>query len=198
MSNFIETYFHTVTDALSSLEPGIVQALTEEIFKVWERRGTIYIMGNGGSAATASHFACDLSKLTISKNLQRVKAMALTDNMSILTAWANDTHYEHVFMEQLVPFLEPDDLVLVISASGNSPNVIQALKYAKSVGAKTASLSGFQGGEVSLITDYPVVTWSDSMQVIEDSHSLLCHGIALEICQMMTRVQLEAITTIGG
>lgn len=194
MNYFIESYFHDVADSLKTIDAGLVSELTEEIMNVWLREGTIYIMGNGGSAATASHFACDLSKLTISSGRRRMKAVSLCDNVPILTAWANDTHYEQVFVEQLVPFLEQKDLVIAISASGNSKNVMKALQYTGTVGAKTASMCGFQGGEASRITDYPIITYSDSMQVIEDSHSLLCHGISLDVCQLLKNAQRERLT----
>lgn len=192
MGYFIEGYFRSVSDSLHTVNPEIVHGLTEEMVRVWKRGGAIYVMGNGGSAATASHMVCDLVKLTISEGRRRIKAVALTDNMPVLTAWANDTCYDRVFAEQLVPFLEKKDLVLAISGSGNSPNVVQAIHYAQSVGAKTASLSGFNGGRVSQMTDYPVVTYSDSMQVVEDSHSLLCHGMALDLCRLLDSEEREA------
>ncbi|QJC53264.1 SIS domain-containing protein [Paenibacillus albicereus] len=197
MSYFIESYFHAVSSSLDSVNAERVHRLAGAIVGVWKQRGTIYIMGNGGSASTASHFACDLSKLTIAGGRPRVKAVSLTDNAAILTAWANDSHYEDIFIHQLIPFLEPRDMVIAISASGNSGNVVKALGYAAEAGAATASLSGFQGGAVSRMTDYPIITFSDSMQVIEDSHSLLCHGMALEVCQLMERVEEDRRLAVG-
>ncbi|MFC4102455.1 D-sedoheptulose-7-phosphate isomerase [Paenibacillus xanthanilyticus] len=198
MKYFIEGYFDSVSNSLGSVNAENVHRLANEIVRVWQRRGAIYIMGNGGSASTASHFACDLSKLTISGGRQRVKAVSLTDNAAIMTAWANDSHYEDIFIHQLIPFLETRDLVIAISASGNSGNVVKALDYAAQAGAATASLSGFQGGAVSRMTDYPIVTFSDNMQVIEDSHSLLCHGLALEVCHLMERMETDYRMAVGN
>ncbi|MFF2480086.1 SIS domain-containing protein [Paenibacillus sp. NPDC058071] len=197
MRHFIDSYFQSVVSSIQTIESKTVSRLSEEIYRVWEQEGTIYIMGNGGSASTASHFACDLSKLTVSGFRKRLKVMALTDNMPIITAWANDTHYENIFVEQLIPFLGSKDLVIAISASGNSKNIVKALDYANSLGAKTAALSGFKGGQAGRISYYPLITFSDNMQVIEDSHSLLCHGIALEVCSLLDQFQPQAAMERG-
>ncbi|OBZ14192.1 hypothetical protein A8L34_09535 [Bacillus sp. FJAT-27264] len=193
MSHYIETYFRTFVSSFTSIDSKTVSELSKEIFRTWRQDGTIYIMGNGGSASTSSHFACDLSKLTVSGQRKRLKVMALTDNVPVITAWANDTHFENIFVEQLIPFLEKKDLVIVISASGNSKNIVKALNYANSLGAKTAVFSGFEGGRAGQIADYPLITLSDNMQVIEDSHSLLCHGIALEVCLLLDKHQPQII-----
>ena len=107
----------------------------------------IFIMGNGGSAATASHFALDLAKNTIMPGAPRLKAISLTDHVPLITAWSNDTAYEHVFAEQLTNMIEPGDVVIGISTSGNSPNVINALQLAKELRASTIGLLGAEGRE---------------------------------------------------
>src|SRR6266702_277213 len=108
----------------------------------------IFIMGNGGSAATASHFALDLAKNTIMPGAPRLKAISLTDHVPLITAWSNDTAYEHIFSEQLTNMIEPGDVAIGISASGNSPNVINAVKLAQQSRAATIGLLGATGGKL--------------------------------------------------
>src|ERR1700694_48881 len=117
----------------------------------------IFVMGNGGSAATASHFALDLAKNTIMPGAPRVKAISLTDHVPLITAWSNDTHYEHIFAEQLANLIEPGDVVIGISASGNSPNVINAVKLAQRSRATTIGLLGATGGKLKSIVDVAVL-----------------------------------------
>src|SRR2546421_5028105 len=122
-----------------------ILALLEETYRQGRR---IFIMGNGGSAATASHFALDLAKNTIMPGAPRVKAISLTDHVPLITAWSNDTAYEYIFAEQLANMIEPGDLVIGISASGNSLNLINALRLAKGMRGYTVGLLGAKGGKV--------------------------------------------------
>src|SRR5205085_10776751 len=122
-----------------------VLRLLEEAYRNGRR---IFIMGNGGSAATSSHFALDLAKNTIVPGAPRLKAISLTDHVPLITAWSNDTAYEYVFAEQLTNMIEPGDVAIGISTSGNSPNVINALCLAKRLGAATIGLLGAEGGKV--------------------------------------------------
>lgn len=177
----MKQYFDTLHEALDTVDVEAIQQLTHQLVTAWRSQKTVFIFGNGGSAATASHFVCDLSKLTIIEGEPRFKAMALTDNMPLVTAWANDTDYSNVFKEQLATFVTEGDVVLGISASGNSINVLNAIKYAKEIGAITAAVSGFQGGKVKELVDISIVTYSNNMQLIEDSHSVLCHAISLQV-----------------
>ncbi|HZA01798.1 MAG TPA: SIS domain-containing protein, partial [Hyphomicrobiaceae bacterium] len=133
--------------------------------------------GNGGSASTATHFACDLSKATIVQGRARLRVTSLTDNVALLTAWANDTSYENVFAEQLANLLNPGDVVVAISASGNSPNVIAAIKTAAACGATTVGIVGFSGGSLKEAVDAVVHVPSDSYGVVEDCHLVLEHAI---------------------
>src|SRR5260370_14887216 len=118
------------------------------IEETYRQGGRIFIMGNGGSAATASHFALDLAKNTIMPGAPRVKAISLTDHVPLITAWSNDTAYEHIFAEQLANMIEPGDLVIGISASGISLNVINAMNVAKKSRAVTIGLLGAKGGQI--------------------------------------------------
>src|SRR2546430_11018597 len=131
-----------------------VLQLLEEVYHSDHR---IFTMGNGGSAATASHFALDLAKNTIMPGAPRLKAISLTDHVPLITAWSNDTAYEHIFAEQLANMIEPGDVVVGISASGNSPNVINAMKLAKACKASTVGVLGATGGKLKSIVDAAVL-----------------------------------------
>ena len=139
----------------------------------------IFIIGNGGSAATASHMMNDLCKGTVGHKgdapWKRFKVIALTDNVSLMTAWANDTDYNHVFSEPLKNFAQPGDLLLAISASGNSPNIIVAVEVAKQLGLKVIGWAGFTGGKLAQLADVAVVVPSPDYGPVEDVHMIFDH-----------------------
>jgi D-sedoheptulose 7-phosphate isomerase len=135
------------------------------------------VFGNGGSAALASHCACDLGKGTTTNGNRRFRVLALTDNIPLMTAWANDASYDDIFAEQLTPFIDKGDIALAISGSGNSPNVLKALLVARQAGAFTIGLTGFQGGKMKRLCDLCIIVPSDNMQVIEDLHVSVNHSI---------------------
>jgi D-sedoheptulose 7-phosphate isomerase len=133
----------------------------------------------------ASHLACDLAKGTSAGERRRLRAVALTDNTPVMTAWANDLRYDSIFAEQLRTFVEKGDLVLAISASGNSDNVVQALEVARQAGAVPMALTGFDGGRVKPLCDLCLVVPSDNMQHVEDMHLSSAHAIFTAIrCRM--------------
>ncbi len=158
----------------------------------------MFIMGNGGSAATASHFALDLAKNTIKPGAPRLKAISLTDHVPLITAWSNDTAYEHVFAEQLANMIEPGDVAIGISTSGNSPNVINALRLAKQVGADTVGLLGAEGGKIKDIVDAYVLVPGQNIEQEEDAHMILAHVITRhmrEVAHMYVQSELDAVLT---
>lgn len=173
----IETYLSQVSAALDKLPLEAVTHTIEVIDQARMRGTRVYTFGNGGSAATASHFASDLSKGTICQGKPRIRAHALVDNMPIFSAWANDTNYDKVFGEQLENLVEPGDIVIGISGSGNSANILRGLEVAKRKGAFTVGLTGFKGGKLKDIVDVSIIVPSNSMEQIEDVHLLLCHLI---------------------
>lgn len=136
---------------------------------------TVFVVGNGGSAATASHFAGDLAKGTITPGRPRFRVMALTDSIPLMTAWSNDLGYEDIFAEQLRSVIRRGDVLVAISGSGNSENVLRAVDLTSQVGGITIGLSGFAGGKLSALVDVPVVVPCDCMEQIEDVHMTLCH-----------------------
>ena len=176
-SEAINQYLTEVSDTLARLP---VEAIVQVVDVLDEARGKgskILIFGNGGSAATASHFAADLAKGAICPGKPRLKAFALTDNVPLLSAWANDSAYENIFAEQLENFIEAEDIAIAISGSGNSVNVLNGVKKAKAKGATTIGLVGFGGGKLKELVDVAVVAPSYNMEQVEDIHLLLEHVI---------------------
>ena len=135
----------------------------------------VFVMGNGGSASTASHFVADLLKTSITKDNKRFKAISLSDNIPVLLAWSNDESYDNVFSNQLENFVEKDDVVIGISGSGNSKNVLNAIQLANEKHATTIGLNGKGGGELSEIVKINLTVKSDDMLTIETIHLLICH-----------------------
>lgn len=151
------------------------------ILKAYKENKQIFIMGNGGSAVLASHFACDLGKGTLQNvydnKEKRFKVISLTDNVALLTAFSNDLDYKHVFSQQLTNLVNEGDVVIGISASGNSENVINAINLAKENKAVTIGFLGFDGGKLKRIVEHKVIVGSDNYGIVEDIHSVLQHMI---------------------
>ena len=178
-------YLSAVQDVLERVDHAVIDQMAEAVWRGYEARKTIFLFGNGGSAALASHFACDIGKGTIAGREKRLKTIALTDNVPLITAWANDKSYEDVFSEQLDGLAEKGDIAMAISGSGNSPNVIKGLQAARRLGLQTLVLTGFAGGKAKPLADLCLVVPSDSMQHIEDAHLCATHAIFLAIRERM-------------
>jgi D-sedoheptulose 7-phosphate isomerase len=178
-------YLSAVQEVLQRVDHAIIDQMAEAIWRGYESAKTLFLFGNGGSAALASHFACDIGKGTIAGRERRLKTIALTDNIPLITAWANDKSYEDVFSEQLEGLAEKGDIAMAISGSGNSPNVIQGLQTARRLGLQTLVLTGFAGGQAKPLADLCLVVPSDSMQHIEDAHLCATHAIFLAIRERM-------------
>ena len=142
---------------------------------------SVYLFGNGGSGSTASHFTSDLNKGAINGKEPRFKAVCLNDNVPALTAWANDSGYNDVFSEQVRNFVSPGDVVVGISGSGNSMNVLDGIHAARDAGAITIGITGFDGGKLKDSVDIVVLVNSDCMEIVEDVHLALCHSIAVSL-----------------
>lgn len=195
----VQAYFQTLTRTIPQLPYATIQQIISVIMQASEDDRTIFVFGNGGSAATASHIMCDLSKGTIGgSDAPRLKVMAFTDNVPLLTAWANDAGYDQVFSQQVRNFLRPGDVVLAISGSGNSPSVIQALKTARDLGATTLGMAGFQGGEMKAFCDICAVVPSDNIQVVEDLHHAIAHSILTAVRQMLCSPRQKAMASVSG
>ena len=180
-----EAYFIGVGSVLRRLPFALIDRVTDALWNAYLENKTVYVFGNGGSAALASHCACDLGKGTMANGNRRFRVLALTDNIPLMTAWANDASYDDIFAEQLTPFVDKGDVALAISGSGNSPNVLKALQVAREAGALTIGLTGFQGGKMKPLCDLCVIIPSDNMQVIEDLHVSVNHAIFLSMRNRM-------------
>ena len=186
-------YFEELQRVATSLCHDGVDQIADTLVKAYEFGQTVFTFGNGGSASLASHLACDLGKGTAYCNGgKRLRVLALTDNIPMLTAWANDSAYEDVFSEQLRNFVQARDVALAISGSGNSRNVLNALQVARQAGATTVGISGFQGGEMKSLCDICVVVPSNNMQIIEDLHLAIAHSIFRIVHSRMSRRTLAA------
>jgi len=169
----IHAYFNSVSNTLSNLDKGSVARFTEYLMHTYNKGGIIYVFGNGGSGATASHFVGDLIKGVSCGLDKRFKAICLNDNIPALMAIANDISYDDIFVEQLKNFLTKEDLVIGISGSGNSVNVVKAFEYSKKFGAKTLAICGFKGGKIKEIADLSIHAKIDDMEISEDIHNLI-------------------------
>jgi D-sedoheptulose 7-phosphate isomerase len=141
----------------------------------------VFVIGNGGSAATASHFVCDLVKTAHVPGRRPLRVFALADNAPLLTAWANDDCYEHSFAEQIAALVEADDVVIAISASGNSPNIVAGLEAARALGARTIGLVGFDGGRARQLVDIAIHVPCHDYGLVEDTHAAVGHAITMAI-----------------
>ncbi len=171
------SYFGCLSRTIEGLSFEGIEQIAETLLHAYESGRMVYLFGNGGSAALASHFACDLGKGTANGSGKRFRVMALTDNVPLMTAWSNDSKYEDVFAEQLRNFVQRNDIAFAISGSGNSPNVLRALKFARKAGAITVGLTGYQGGKMKELCDQCMIVPSDNMQIIEDLHLCVAHAL---------------------
>jgi len=166
---------------LAALLPRIPQdqidLAQQALRSAWHDGRTILFLGNGGSAATASHLVCDFAKGLNAPGRPRPRVLAVTDNVPLITAYANDVSYECVFAEQVAGLVRDGDVVVAISGSGNSPNVIAAVHTAKELGALTIGLTGFSGGRLGPLVAIPIIVPSDNMQLIEDAHMAIGHAL---------------------
>lgn len=183
----IREYLDWTREVSDRIEPREVQALIDLLMDARKDGRGIFVFGNGGSAATASHFAVDLGKGTLrdTDDQHRFRVNSLTDNLPYVTAWANDFHYDLVFEQQLRNLGAPGDLAIGISASGNSPNVVRALEYARSAGMITAAMTGFSGGKLKDLADHSVHVPVDDYGMAENMHMIIVHII---ITQATARV----------
>lgn len=183
----VSSYFSHLSRTLDKLDFGTIDQVVHTILRAYNRDQMIFLFGNGGSAALASHLACDLGKGTVNGGGKRLRALALTDNVPLMTAWANDSKYEDIFAEQLSNLVQRNDVAFAISASGNSLNVLRALKVARHAGAITVGLTGFQGGKMKELCDQCMIVPCDNMQIIEDLHLCAAHAVFTAVRRSLCR-----------
>lgn len=171
----IYSYISGVSNVLDKLP---IDKLEQVIYRLEEARckeQVVFTCGNGGSAVTAIHFASDLAKGTLVVNKPPIKAKSLCENLALLTAWANDSSFDDIFTETMDPWIKKGDVLIAISSSGESQNVLNAVDMAVNIGASTIGLTGFDGGRLKDKVDICITVPSNSMEQIEDMHLLLCH-----------------------
>ena len=173
----VSRYFSGLEQMLRAISLAHLERVLRLLEEAYLNGRRIFIMGNGGSAATASHFALDLAKNTIVPGAPRLKAISLTDHVPLITAWSNDTAYEHIFEEQLANLIEPGDVVIAISASGNSLNLINALRLAEVSRAFTIGLLGAKGGKIKDMVDAYMLALGQNIEQEEDAHMIVAHVI---------------------
>lgn len=176
----ITDYLEKQKNCLSSVQNNLTSTILE-IFQILnntrDNSKRVYIMGNGGSGSTSTHFSSDLLKTSLVKGKEKFQAFSLCDNVPVILAWANDSSFNDIFSQQLKNILQKDDVVIAISGSGNSTNVINAIDYANQIGAKTISLTGKNGGKLAKICSTNLIIPSDDMLTIETMHLLVCHTL---------------------
>ncbi len=177
-NKIIEDYLKGLRSCLDEISKQDIEGIVDIIFTAYKKGKRVFIIGNGGSATTASHFARDLQIGTAVEGKPRVKAFSLTDNVALITALANDIDYSSIFKEQLVGQIDEGDVVIGISASGNSLNVLRAIEFARSQGAVTIGLIGFGGGKLKEFTHKFIVLSSKDYGQVEDVHLALDHIIS--------------------
>lgn len=192
MSTF-KSYIDLLKTTLDDLDPGQVELAIQAFLRVHEKQGTVYIFGNGGSGASASHATGDFLKGASFGLDKRFKIICLNDNIPAMMAIANDISWDAIFVEQLKNFISPDDLVIGISGSGNSKNVIEAMEYAKKHKVQTIAFCGFRGGKIKEIADINIHSKAMDMEIAEDVHMIVFNIIKKE---MINRLHKQ--TSMGG
>lgn len=184
LASWSQKYVEQQKAALDSIDLVAVGRLVERLKRAVAEDRQIFVFGNGGSAANASHFATDLGKGSSDKIGKRFRVLSINDNVSWLTALGNDYAYEDVFVRQLENYARPGDFVLVLSVSGNSPNVVKAVEWAKQHGVFTAALVGGKRGRLAELADEPIVIDSTHYGRAEDAHMAICHMLCYAFMEL--------------
>jgi D-sedoheptulose 7-phosphate isomerase len=177
-ANFVKMYTHQLTQILDSLPQDKFIEINNVLLDARETGKQIFVIGNGGSAAAASHMVCDFGKNTREAGKNRIRAICLNDNTPSVLAYANDEGYDVIFSEQLLALGNPGDVLIAISGSGNSANILKAIGTAHQMNIKVIGLTGFKGGKMKDMTDICLIVPSDSMEMIEDVHLIINHILA--------------------
>ncbi|MBT7375914.1 MAG: SIS domain-containing protein [Porticoccaceae bacterium] len=172
---FVEDYYQQYIRVLNSFDKTSLEPVLDVFLDVRNNNGTLWVAGNGGSAAIGDHTVCDVTKGTHRENQPTIKSISLTSNSAMLTALGNDISYDAVFSQQLKYYLGKDDALLLVSSSGNSPNVVKACEYANSCGVPTIAFVGFKGGRLRDIARHSVWIPIENYGMAEDAHQSLMH-----------------------
>ena len=171
----IRRYMSDLQKVLTQVDVGEIATIAEVLHAAYEQQKTILVMGNGGSGSTASHMVCDMNKGACFHAEKKFRFISLADSLPMILALGNDVGFESVFVEQVKMYAQPGDVVLGISGSGNSPNVLRAIEYAKKLGCVTIGVCGFDGGKLKSLVDHSFHVRVSDMQIVEDAHMILVH-----------------------
>ena len=171
----IRRYLTQLQDVLTKVDVGEIAAIANVLHAAYQQQKTILVMGNGGSGSTASHMVCDMNKGACFQAEKKFRFISLTDCTPMILALGNDVGFESIFVEQVKMYAQPGDVVLGISGSGNSPNVLRAIEYAKRLGCVTVGACGFEGGKLKSLVDHCFHVKVSDMQIVEDAHMILVH-----------------------
>ena len=177
MKQTVIDYRANVIDLCKDIDEGKIEGVCQILLDAYKNKKRIFVAGNGGSAGTANHFCCDFGKNAVKSETDRPKIISLSANMEVVTALGNDFCYGDIFLEQLKNLMDDGDVILLISASGNSENVVKAAEYVKSRNGKVIGFTGFSGGKLGALSDIEINAHSDSYEMVEDIHMVLCHMI---------------------
>lgn len=180
-------YVSALRRVLAQIDTNLIDAITEVLLSARAAGRTVFIIGNGGSAATAAHMATDLCKVTAVAGQPGVRAVSLPDHVALLTAWSNDAAYDESFAGPLRAYLEPGDVLVAISASGRSPNVLKAVRLANDRGATTIGLTGFGGGELAGLAQIALVVDAHDYGLVEDAHLAVNHALTAAVRARLAR-----------
>jgi D-sedoheptulose 7-phosphate isomerase len=175
MKSFSRKYISELQDLMNNFPHENFEKMIQEILAAYDEQRNIFVMGNGGSGSTASHWACDINKGCCLELEKKFKMICLNDNIPTMMAYANDISYDDIFVEPLKNFFRPNDVVIGISGSGNSNNVLKAIEYARANQGSTIGLCGFQGGKLHDMVDIPLLAKVNDMQKVEDIHMIIVH-----------------------
>ncbi len=181
--SFVDDYYSRFIETINRFDKSTMSQVLDVFTRVANAGGTLWVAGNGGSAAISDHTCCDATKLTYSEGKPPLRTISLASNGPMLTALANDYAYEDVFWRQLEYYLEPTDAVLLVSSSGNSPNVVKACEFANSRGVPTIAFTGFSGGKLKELAEVSVWIPVENYGMTEDIHQSLIHVLTQYISQ---------------
>jgi len=188
----IKSYLDGVEKLMKDIPLDRLEKIICVLWDAYLKDKQIFIFGNGGCAAAALHFSCDMAKLTIVPGSKRFRVMCLSSNVALLTAWANDTNYANIYGEQLANLMDEGDVVFGLTGSGNSMNIITALQFANEHGGSTITITGFDGGAIKDVAQNALVMHSSQMQQVEDAHMIMMHIIALGLKERVEKSSKKA------
>jgi D-sedoheptulose 7-phosphate isomerase len=191
--DFIDDYLDELEVVIHHISRDAIRAVVDALMENWGDQRTVFLIGNGGSAATASHMMNDLNKFTVVDGMPRFRAIALTDNVPLMTAVGNDCAYGDIFVEPLKNLLQPGDLLIAMSSSGNSPNIINAARYAQSIGVRVIGFCGVPGGRLAQMADLRVEIPSARIGHQEDGHLILNHVVTAALAQRIKELAASGL-----